>query len=205
MSLTRRAAVAALAALFGPLACASDAFVFTNPVLGPTPAPVTVEYFGAVGCPGCDTFEREVLPVLVASAQAGRLRLIFRDLAPADPSVLPLARDVYCLQERPDLVERRRALKAQVADAPVEPDTALARARDAACRGSGAADRAFLANRRDLEAAGFRGTPAVIVTLRAADRPAARLGFDGRASRRAELVRLVRTLESVTVVDSSPP
>ena len=52
----------------------------SNPVLGRIPAPVTLEYFTALGCPACEQFERDVLPSLLAEAEAGQLLVIVRDL-----------------------------------------------------------------------------------------------------------------------------
>ena len=58
----------------------------SNPVLGRIPAPVTLEYFTALGCPACEQFERDVLPSLLAEAEAGQLLVIVRDLPAPDPS-----------------------------------------------------------------------------------------------------------------------
>lgn len=127
----------------------------TNPVLGPTPAPVTLEYFTMVGCSSCRKFERDVLPTLLPEVEAGRLRVILRDLSPERARHVPRTVALHCLPIGPDYLERRRALVKAPAEAVGETP---------ACRNPAVAQEVLQANTAAFVAHGFVGTPAFILT-----------------------------------------
>ena len=128
---------------------------FGNPVLGPTPAPITLEYFTAIDCPACEQFEREVLPRLLLAERATPVRVVLRQLPAPEPSQSMLARALLCLPVDSNYLARRAELK-QPAPARV--------VRESGCRSERLADGVLEFNAAVFRLQGFPGTPAFLLT-----------------------------------------
>lgn len=164
-----------LLALAATLASAvAGAAPLSNPVLGPTPAPLTLEYFTALGCHACEQFEREVLPGLLAEADAGHLRVIVRELPAPDPSLTHRALALLCLSPGPGYLERRAEIQRPTA---IPSPTA-----STGCRHDNAAQGVLDFNAAVFHAQGFHGTPAFVLTSRRAGTPPAHRSWAGRTS-----------------------
>ncbi len=127
----------------------------SNPVLGRIPVPVTLEYFPALGCPACEQFERDVLPSLLAEAEAGQLLVIVRDLPAPDPSLTHRALALLCLALGPRYLERRAELKRP---------SIVAESSPTGCRHDLAAQGVLDFNAAIFRARGFQGTPAFVLS-----------------------------------------
>jgi hypothetical protein len=143
---------------------------FGNPVLGPTPAAVTLEYFTALDCPACEQFEREVLPRVLATAP---LRVVVRQLPAPEPAQAPLARALLCLPVGGDYLTRRRQIKGSPSPGSV-PDTD--------CRSERLADQVLQFNAAAFRTQGFPGTPAFVLTRYHGPAAGARRSWVGRTS-----------------------
>jgi hypothetical protein len=145
---------------------------FGNPVLGPTPAAVTLEYFTALDCPACEQFERDVLPRVLATATAP-LRVVVRQLPAPEPAQATLARALLCLPVGADYLARRRQIKGLPSPGSV-PDTN--------CRSERLADQVLQFNAAAFRTQGFPGTPAFVLTRYDGPAAGARRSWVGRTS-----------------------
>jgi hypothetical protein len=193
MSVSRTVAVTTAAALLlGPLApggAVADLPAFTNPALGPDDAPVTLEYFAAVGCVACARFEAEQLPALLEAAAAGRVRIVFRDVPPSELAWAPWARRVFCQQEQDDYVDARERTKAAGPDAEPLPAPESAPARARRYRACLAVPPAVLeVNAWAMAASGLHGLPGFLLT----ERSGIRTTWSGYGPRGPELPPALR-------------
>jgi hypothetical protein len=164
----------------------------SNPVLGPTPAPVTLEYFTSLGCPACEQFERDVLPGLLAEADAGQLRVVVGELPAPEPSLAHRALSLLCLATGPGYLERRAELKRPGVRAQASPTGCL---HDPAAQG------VLDFNAAIFRARGFQGTPAFVLISHRDGAPASQRSWAGRTSWsdwQSELVRLQPTPSEVS-------
>jgi hypothetical protein len=156
---------------------------FGNPILGPTPAAVTLEYFTALDCPACEQFEREVLPRVLATATAP-LRVVVRQLPAPEPSQATLARALLCLPVGADYLARRRQIKGAALPGPIP---------EGSCRSERLADQVLQFNAAAFRTEGFPGTPAFVLTRYDGAAAGARRSWVGRTSWQdweAELARV---------------
>ena len=144
-------------------------FTYSNPSLGRADAPLILEYFGAVDCGPCLRFERSELAELRSEIESGRLRVIFRDL-PATDAKMPLARQVFCLQELDEVLDARLRLKQSGAasSALAGPVAGRPRARFEACLDDPAAETVARHNFEAFSQRGFVATPSFVLTHRSA-------------------------------------
>ena len=170
-------AATAITLMGPPVAAAAP---FGNTVLGPTPAPITLEYFTALDCPACEQFEREVLPQLLGEALGNAVRVVIRQLPAAEPARAAQARALLCLPGGADYLPRRAEFKHSDPTA-------------SGCRSDRAAQGVLDFNAAVFRAAGFRGTPAFVLTRHAGAAAVGRRTWAGRTTWRdwqAELSQL---------------
>lgn len=167
---------------------------FGNPVLGPTPAPITLEYFTAIDCPACEQFEREVLPRLLFGDRATPVRVVLRQLPAPEPSLSMLARALLCLPVGSDYLARRAELKHPAPAGPV---------RESGCRSERVATDVLEFNAAVFRLQGFPGTPAFLLTRHDGAAALGRRSWVGRTTWQdwqSELARL-----SVPSADGGDP
>ena len=161
----------------------ASSYPFSNPVLGKTPAPFTLEYFSSYDCALCAEFEATVLPSLANNIETGDLRVVFRDLPADRPHVSRLAQQVYCLQNDPEYLEFRSQLKDQLRADSARQGSSLAThqlnslsAQDhQSCMKEPGFGSVLHHNRVTFDRYGFQGTPAFVLTRAVDD------GFDQMA------------------------
>lgn len=137
-------------------------FTYTNPTYGSSNAPYDLEYFSTLDCLPCRYFEEQVLTHLLDLADAGVLRLVFRDLAPS-PAVLSDALHLFCHQEYPDYVVHRESFKRGLK---TDTDITLrgkSRERFEQCIVRQAGLPIMKHNLQAFKASGFQGTPSFIL------------------------------------------
>jgi hypothetical protein len=181
-----------LAALLPPLV--ATAAPPSNPVLGSTPAPFTLEYFASLGCPACERFEAEVLPQLLPDVAAGRLRIVIRDLPAPELALESRALALLCLAPGSDYLDRRGALK--------RPHPAAA-SSVTGCSSDRLARSVLEFNRAIFERQKFAGTPAFVLTHHAGDVELVRRSWAGRLPLR-EWRTLIETVPLEPPTDGVP-
>lgn len=157
---------------------------FGNPVLGPTPAPMTLEYFTAIDCPACEQFEREVLPRVLLAQRSTPVRVVVRQLPAPEVSQAMLARALLCLPVDSDYLARRAELK--------HPAPAGA-VRESGCRSERVATDVLEFNAAVFRLQGFPGTPAFLLTRHDGAAALGRRSWAGRTTWQdwqSELARL---------------
>jgi len=141
-------------------------FTFDNPSVGSADAPFVIEYFSAVDCSPCRFFESNHLQQLLDQVDQGSVRIVFRDIAPATPSLHDAIR-LFCLQEFPDFLSRRIAEKRLGQAAPPLPDLRnKARARYSSCLKDVQPAQIMTHNREAFDRLGFVGTPSFTLSAR---------------------------------------
>jgi hypothetical protein len=124
-----------------------------------------LEYFSAVGCDACERFEVHGLPALLAEAEAGRLRIVFRDVPPAEPAWVDWARTVFCQQEQASYLAARRVTKTMGPKAApmAAPESAPERAdRYGRCLATPGVPSILAFNAAALAATGLPGLPGFV-------------------------------------------
>lgn len=157
---------------------------FGNPVLGPTPAPITLEYFTSINCSACEQFEREVLPRLLFGDRATPVRVVLRQLPAPEASQAMLARALLCLPVGSDYLARRAELKQPAPAGPV---------RESGCRSERVATDVLEFNAAVFRLQGFPGTPAFLLTRHDGAAALGRRSWAGRTTWQdwqSELARL---------------
>jgi len=142
-------------------AAATFQFTFTNPAIGSNRALFVLEYFSMAECSPCRRFELSTLPSIQSLLDQGELRIVFRDL-PSEPSSLPFSRQLFCLQEYSDFLDRRlQAKRSEAFDWGSLPRlSGLHKARHEQCLNQPAADAVHAVNQSDFDKRQLTGTPA---------------------------------------------
>jgi len=147
-----------------PAVARDYSFTYDNPSVGSVTAQYRLEYFSSASCTTCYDFERNHLRDLSHLIDDGELRVVFRDL-PNDRLGSDRAVTQFCLQEYPDYVKQRVALKTEQIGLAVLPELrGLAVARYAHCARSPFVQSIATHNFEDFERAGFKGTPSFVLT-----------------------------------------
>lgn len=139
-------------------------FTFSNPAMGSPHATAVLEYFSLVDCAPCRQFELVELPALLPLVEAGRLRIVFRDLPPADADV-DAALHLFCLQETENFLTARLDAKRTGEYALTLKLRDRRKARWDECREGVAATRIAAHNMEAFDRHAFVGTPAFTLSL----------------------------------------
>lgn len=140
-------------------------FTYTNPTIGSTSSPFVLEYFSLVDCIPCRAFEIGELNDVLSAVVDGTLRIVFRDLVPAE-NVEREGVELFCLQELDDFVDTRITAKRTgdyTQSGALLRDRRLARWEQ--CLEGKAALEIMAHNQRSFDAYGFVGTPSFILSL----------------------------------------
>lgn len=139
-------------------------FTFSNPTIGAPKSPYVLEYFTSLSCSICHAFEIDELPELLDLVEDGLLRIVFRDL-PNDDMTSKLSVTQFCLQEYPDYLYNRAALKTDATFVASLPQLrGLASARHEGCLTSDSVTRISKHNYQSFVRSGFKGTPSFVLT-----------------------------------------